>query len=122
MEDGRVDRQAGPYDLVIAADGARSRLRAATGLVRAPARYPWGALWAILDDPEERHGGMLAQVYRGTREMLGFLASGSPAGVAAGVAVLERPDRALAAASGTSRRGRPTSAASRRAPTICSRR
>jgi 2-polyprenyl-6-methoxyphenol hydroxylase-like FAD-dependent oxidoreductase len=34
----------------------------------------------ILDDPEERHGGTLAQVYRGTREMLGFLASGRPAG------------------------------------------
>ena len=69
----------GPYDLVIAADGARSRLRP-PALVKRARRYPWGALWVILDDPEERHGGTLAQVYRGTREMLGFLASGRPAG------------------------------------------
>jgi FAD-dependent urate hydroxylase len=40
-----------------------------------------GALWAVLDDPDERHAGTLAQVYRGTREMLGFLASGRPTGV-----------------------------------------
>jgi 2-polyprenyl-6-methoxyphenol hydroxylase-like FAD-dependent oxidoreductase len=70
----------GPYDLVVAADGARSCLRGPTGLVRRSRRYPWGALWTIVDDPEERHGGTLAQVYRGTREMLGFLASGRPAG------------------------------------------
>ena len=84
VEDGWVltaeGGRLGPYDPVIAADGARSRLRAATGLVRRAKRYPWGALWVILDDPQERHGGTLAQVYRGMREMLGFLASGRPAG------------------------------------------
>ncbi len=79
VEDGRVI--AGQrYDLVIAADGARSCLRP-PALVRRARTYPWGALWAVLDDPEERHGGTLAQVYRGTKEMLGFLASGRPAGV-----------------------------------------
>ena len=82
VNDGRIqtaDGPQGPYDLVIAADGARSRLRP-PALVKRARRYPWGALWVILDDPEERHGGTLAQVYRGTREMLGFLASGRPAG------------------------------------------
>ena len=79
VEDGRVI--AGQrYDLVIAADGARSCLRP-PALVRRARTYPWGALWAVLDDPEERHGETLAQVYRGTKEMLGFLASGRPAGV-----------------------------------------
>ena len=82
VSDGRVlttDGPRGPYDLIIAADGARSGLRPAA-LVRRARRYPWGALWVIVDDPEERHGGTLAQVYPGTREMLGFLASGRPAG------------------------------------------
>ncbi len=82
VENGRVlttDGTRGPYDLVIAADGGRSRLRP-PALVKRARRYSWGALWVILDDPEERHGGTLAQVYRGTREMLGFLASGRPAG------------------------------------------
>jgi 2-polyprenyl-6-methoxyphenol hydroxylase-like FAD-dependent oxidoreductase len=72
-EGGRVGGER--FDLVIAADGARSRLRPPE-LVRRARTYPWGALWAVLDDPEERHGGTLAQVYRGTGEMLGFLASG----------------------------------------------
>jgi 2-polyprenyl-6-methoxyphenol hydroxylase-like FAD-dependent oxidoreductase len=68
----------GPFDLVVAADGARSQLRAvqAPGLVKKAKRYRWGALWAIGDDPEDRFGGVLAQVYRGTREMVGFLPSG----------------------------------------------
>lgn len=70
----------GPYDLVVAADGARSCLRAQSGLVVRDRCYPWGALWTILDDPTDHHGGVLSQVYSGTRTMLGFLASGRPAG------------------------------------------
>ena len=66
----------GPYDLVVAADGARSVVRASTSLCRSDTRYPWGALWAILDDPARRHAGVLAQVYRSTTEMLGFLPTG----------------------------------------------
>jgi 2-polyprenyl-6-methoxyphenol hydroxylase-like FAD-dependent oxidoreductase len=71
------------YDLVVAADGARSQLRGSLGpgLVRRARRYPWGALWTITDDPADAFGGVLAQVYRGTREMLGFLPSGRPEGV-----------------------------------------
>ncbi|XAY07966.1 Kynurenine 3-monooxygenase [Paraconexibacter sp. AEG42_29] len=66
----------GPFDLVVCADGARSALRAATGLVRRARPYPWGALWAIVPDPKERFGGVLAQTYRGTTEMVGTLPSG----------------------------------------------
>ena len=66
----------GPFDLVVAADGARSTLRASTTTVRRNRRYPWGALWAILDDPGDAFAGVLFQVYRGTSEMLGFLPSG----------------------------------------------
>ena len=69
-------RRHGPYDLVVAADGARSTLRSPTGLCRSDRRYPWGALWAILDDPDGCFDGALAQVYRGTTEMIGFLPTG----------------------------------------------
>ena len=65
------------YDLVVAADGARSALRAEhPELVRRAKPYPWGAIWAIVEDPEARYAGTLAQVYRGTRRMLGFLPTG----------------------------------------------
>jgi 2-polyprenyl-6-methoxyphenol hydroxylase-like FAD-dependent oxidoreductase len=66
----------GPYALVVAADGARSALRRATGLCVSDRRYPWGALWAIRDDRDDRYAGALSQVFRGTREMIGFLPTG----------------------------------------------
>lgn len=67
----------GPYDLVVIADGARSGLREQMGIpVRRAARYPWAALWAVLPDMDRSFAGTLAQVYRGTREMIGFLPTG----------------------------------------------
>jgi 2-polyprenyl-6-methoxyphenol hydroxylase-like FAD-dependent oxidoreductase len=65
----------GPYELVVAADGARSQLRPAH-LVKRAKGYRWGALWSIAADPADDFGGVLAQVYRGTRKMVGFLPSG----------------------------------------------
>ena len=69
-------RRHGPYDLVVVADGARSGLRAQAGIPGRVNRYPWGALWAIVPDPGGAFGGVLAQTYRGTRQMLGFLPTG----------------------------------------------
>ncbi len=66
----------GPYDLVIVADGARSSLRAASGLVQRDRVYPWGALWAVARMPDTGFDATLSQVYRDTREMVGFLPSG----------------------------------------------
>ena len=83
--DGRTLMDAGgdahgPFDLIVGADGARSRLRACfPGLVRRDRPYAWGAVWAICDDPDGRYEGVLRQVYRGTREMIGFLPSGRSA-------------------------------------------
>lgn len=76
----------GPFDLVVLSDGARSGLRAAVRRRRRVSRYPWGALWAIVDDPEGEFDGVLAQRYRDTREMLGFLPIGSSPSVSGGVA------------------------------------
>lgn len=66
----------GPFDLVVVADGARSELRDDAPLTHREARYPWGALWFIADDPEEDFAGTLFQVVRSTTEMLGLLPSG----------------------------------------------
>lgn len=67
----------GPFDLIVAADGGRSRFRACfPALVRRDRPYSWGAVWAICDDADGRFDGVLRQVYRGTREMIGFLPSG----------------------------------------------
>lgn len=66
----------GPYDLVVLADGARSQLAAADGPPRRVAHYPWGALWFVGRDPEPAQAGVLSQVVRGTRRMIGLLPTG----------------------------------------------
>lgn len=67
------------YDLVVVAAGARSTLRPEDAVVRP---YPWGALWTTIPDPTGRWAGVLSQRYRDTRQMLGFLPSGTPPGAA----------------------------------------
>ena len=42
----------GPFDVVLVADGARSRLRERVTRVRRASRYPWGAVWAVVPQPE----------------------------------------------------------------------
>jgi 2-polyprenyl-6-methoxyphenol hydroxylase-like FAD-dependent oxidoreductase len=64
-------------DLVVVASGAASALRADLPVRQRATRYPWGALWAVAPDPENRFAGRLWQVYRGTRETLGFLPTGA---------------------------------------------
>ena len=64
------------FDLVIVADGARSRLRARVASVRRARPYPFGALWFVAEDRDGVFDGVLFQTYRGPREMLGLLPSG----------------------------------------------
>ena len=66
----------GPFDLLVGADGARSRLRAWSGLAVKDAGYPYGAIWAIVPDPERLAEDVLWQVYDGTRITLGVLPTG----------------------------------------------
>ncbi|WP_053076548.1 NAD(P)/FAD-dependent oxidoreductase [Caenimonas sp. SL110] len=69
------------HDLVVIADGCRSSLRVQTGLACSDRVYPWGAVWAVLRDPEDECGSTLAQWFRGARQMLGIMPTGlSPAG------------------------------------------
>ena len=65
-----------PFDLVVAADGAHSSLRRQICPTARDRVYPWGAMWAILPDPEGRRNGMLDQVYRGCDVMIALLPVG----------------------------------------------
>lgn len=68
--------RAGPFDLVVAADGARSRIRRQLGLAAKDVRYPYGALWTVIPDPDGLVCDVLVQRYRDTRATLGFLPTG----------------------------------------------
>jgi 2-polyprenyl-6-methoxyphenol hydroxylase-like FAD-dependent oxidoreductase len=67
----------GPFDLVVAADGAVCELHADAPKLRVRP-YAWGALWFVADDP----GGELAkprtilQTVDGARHLLGLLPTG----------------------------------------------
>jgi 2-polyprenyl-6-methoxyphenol hydroxylase-like FAD-dependent oxidoreductase len=73
----RAGEVFGPFDLVAVCDGARSRLRdAMPSLAKTVKAYPWGALWFIGEDREERHAARLHQIVRGARRMVGLLPTG----------------------------------------------
>ncbi|WP_425602217.1 FAD-dependent oxidoreductase [Luteimonas aquatica] len=81
-EDGGRIRDAegrwhGPFDLVIAADGAASRLRRQVdpGALERP--YPWGALWCLLARGDWPWGDELRQRYVAARKMIGMLPVGT---------------------------------------------
>lgn len=72
------ESQAGPADLVIVADGAHSSLRRTVCPKARETVYPWGAVWAVLGDPDGRwtKAAELAQVYNGCEVMIGILPVG----------------------------------------------
>ena len=70
-------QEHGPFDLVIVCDGARSQLRQDHGPGFRATQYPWGALWFIGADRENRYDGCLLQVVDGARRMVGFLPTGT---------------------------------------------
>lgn len=70
----------GPFDLVVAADGAGSQLRAATREVKREAVYPWGALWCLVPQGDWAWGDELRQRYVAARKMIGMLPVGTRPG------------------------------------------
>jgi 2-polyprenyl-6-methoxyphenol hydroxylase-like FAD-dependent oxidoreductase len=67
----------GPFDLVLICDGARSRLRGQTGIPHRVDGYPWGAFWFIGRRTAEFAPGQLWQKVGSTRELCGFLPTGT---------------------------------------------
>ncbi len=68
------------HDLTVIADGCRSSLRCQTGLASTDHVYPWGAMWAVLEDPKRRYGTTLHQWYRRAGQMLGVMPTGCAPG------------------------------------------
>lgn len=66
----------GPFNLVIGADGARSRVRHLSGLATKDVGYPYGAVWCVVPDPDRLAGDTLVQRYGDTRITLGVLPTG----------------------------------------------
>lgn len=66
----------GPFDLIIAADGAASALRKALAPQARDRLYPWGAVWCLCADPARRFDGQLSQRYELARRMCGVLPVG----------------------------------------------
>jgi 2-polyprenyl-6-methoxyphenol hydroxylase-like FAD-dependent oxidoreductase len=67
----------GAYDLVVDASGYRSVLRAQAAHMRLNKPYPYGAVWAVCADPDQRFGGhALQQRYSGAQMMTGIMAVG----------------------------------------------
>jgi 2-polyprenyl-6-methoxyphenol hydroxylase-like FAD-dependent oxidoreductase len=64
----------GPFDVLIAADGARSRLRGAAELRASVREFPLGAAW--FSGRSDAIRGRLHQVTRGSRQLIGLLPVG----------------------------------------------
>lgn len=64
------------YDLRVIADGANSQLRSQIGLKFKDKLYPWGAVWAVLPDPQGSYGSTLWQWCRQANQMLGIMPTG----------------------------------------------
>lgn len=64
------------FDLLVIADGARSKLRDVAGTRGVNRGYPWGAHWFIGQNNGVFPENELYQVVHGTRKLGGFLATG----------------------------------------------
>jgi 2-polyprenyl-6-methoxyphenol hydroxylase-like FAD-dependent oxidoreductase len=70
----------GPFDLVVATDGAASALRAQVRGTRLDRPYPWGALWCLLTAGDWPFADELRQRYVAARRMIGLLPVGTRPG------------------------------------------
>ena len=70
----------GGFDLLVIADGARSKLRELVASGGVNRGYPWGAHWFIGENNGVFPENELYQVVGGTRKLAGFLATGCDLG------------------------------------------
>jgi FAD-dependent urate hydroxylase len=70
----------GPFDLIIVADGAQSKLRAQVRPAKLDQPYPWGAWWCLVDAADWPWADELRQRYVAARRMAGMLPVGSRPG------------------------------------------
>lgn len=70
----------GPYDLVVAADGANSLIRASAEPRAQAPLYPWGAVWLTVSADAVTWDGVLRQTYREAQTLIGVLPTGPAPG------------------------------------------
>ena len=74
-------KRIGPFDLIVLADGAHSKLRKCfPELVAQDRAYPWGAVWCLLEDRravDNPGRNTLMQRYLAARQMCGVLPVGT---------------------------------------------
>ena len=70
----QAGRSLGPFDLIVVADGGKSRLRQSVGIPHSCREYSHGALWAV-GKCDAVHG-KLWQITHGTRRLCGLLPMG----------------------------------------------
>lgn len=66
----------GEADLVVGADGTRSAVRRSIGVTVRDHPYAYGALWAVVPDPDKVAADALYQCFRDTRHYLAVLPTG----------------------------------------------
>ena len=71
-----AQRELGPFDLVVVADGARSVLREQVCTPTRDRAYPWGALWFVGRSWDRAESTALYQVFDGTQRLFGLLPTG----------------------------------------------
>lgn len=77
----RKGQRHGPFDLVVDASGMRSQIRATLGQVKTDRPYTYGALWAIVELPDDwPTTTLLTQVYHRAHTMAGVLPVGRAPG------------------------------------------
>lgn len=69
-------KEHGPFDFVIVANGARSKLREGRKITKVSKPQSWGAVWSLVDSPDEKYNHHILQKYDGTSRMLGFMPVG----------------------------------------------
>lgn len=71
-----TDSEYGPFEIIIAADGAASKLRSARAEIKSSKPYQYGALWGVVD-ALEFDSDNLTQRYWSARKMMGILPLGN---------------------------------------------
>jgi len=66
----------GKFDLLVIADGSRSKLRDKTSILFKKHWYDWLAMWYVLEDTDFKMGNKIYHKYEKTRKLLGFMPIG----------------------------------------------
>ena len=66
----------GEFDLLVIADGSRSKLRDKTTIKFKKHWYDWLAMWFVLEDTDFKMGNKIYHKYEKTKKLLGFMPIG----------------------------------------------